>query len=71
MNSTEFLAIRKLQKERNATDYEVAQFLDQVNAGNGVFEAVFEMAMVEVADESYRPQGTPPLPAWCASCPTP
>ena len=68
MNSTEFLAIRKMQKESAATDYEVAQFLDQVNAGNSVFEAELDMAMIEVADESYRPEGTPPLPAWCASC---
>ena len=41
MNSTEFLALRKIQKEGAATDY-------------------------EVADESYQPDGTPPLPAWCA-----
>ena len=59
MNSTEFLAIRKLQKERDATDYEAAQFLDQVNAGDEAFEAVFEMALIEVADDSYRPEGTP------------
>ena len=59
MNSIEFLAIRKLQKERNATDYEAAQLLDQVEAGNSAFEAVFEMAMVEVADDSYRPEGAP------------
>ncbi len=71
MNSTEFLALRKLQKERKATDYEAAQFLDQVNAGNNVFEATLEMAMIEVADESHQPDGTPPLPAWCASCPQP
>lgn len=57
MNSVEFLAIRKLQKERDVTDHEVAQFLDQVNASNSVFEATLEMAMIEVADESYRPQG--------------
>jgi hypothetical protein len=38
-----------------------------VNAGNSDFEAVFEMAMIEVADESYQPEGTPPLPAWCTS----
>ncbi len=67
MNSTEFLAIRKLQKEGAATDYEVAQFLDQVNAGNSDFEAKLEMALIEVVDDSYRPEGTPPLPAWCAS----
>ena len=67
MNSTEFLAIRKLQKEHKATDYEVEQFLDQVNADKGDFEATFEIAMIEVADESYKPEGTPPLPAWCAS----
>ncbi len=66
MNSTEFLAIRKLQKERKTTDYEAAQFLDLVNAGNGDFEAVFEIAMIEVSDESYQPEGTPPLPSWCA-----
>ncbi len=70
MNSTEFLAIRKLQKDGKATDYEAAQFLDQVNAGNGDLEAVFETAMIEVADESYQPEGTPPLPAWCASTPS-
>ena len=63
MNSTEFLAIRKLQQERAATDYEVAQFLDHVTAGNSIFEATLEMAMIEVADESYRPEGAPPLPA--------
>lgn len=34
MTSTEFLALRKLQKEGAATDYKVAQFLDMVNAGN-------------------------------------
>ena len=68
MNSIEFLALRKIQKEHEATDFEVAQFLDLVNAGNGDFEAVFEMAMIGVADESYRPDGTPPLPSWCASC---
>ena len=67
MNSTEFLALRKIQKEGAATDYEVAQFLDQVNAGNSVFEAKFEMAMIEVADESYRPDGTPASPTWPAS----
>ncbi len=67
MNSIEFLALRKIQKEGGATDYETAQFLDGVNAGNGVFEAVFEMAMIEVADDSYKPEGTPPLPSWCAS----
>ncbi len=67
MNSTEFLAIRKLQKEGAATDCEMAQFLDLVDAGNSVFEAKFEMAMIEVADDSYQPEGTPPLPAWCAS----
>ncbi len=67
MNSTEFLAIRKLQKEHTATDYEVAQFLDLVNAGNSDFEAKLEMALIEVVDDSYRPEGTPPLPAWCAS----
>ena len=67
MNSTEFLAIRKLQNERKATDYEVAQFLDQVNAGDSVFEASLDLAMIEVADESYQPEGTPPLPTWCAS----
>ncbi len=67
MNSTEFLALRKLQKEGAATDYEVAQFLDQVNAGNSDFEAVFEMAMIEVNDDSYQPEGSPALPAWCAS----
>jgi len=67
MNSTEFLALRKLQKEGAATDYEVAQFLDQVNAGNSDFEAKLEMALIEVVDDSYRPEGTPPLPAWCAS----
>ena len=67
MNSIEFLAIRKIQKEHEATDYEVAQFLDQVNAGTRDFDAVLEMAMIEVADESYRPEGTPPLPSWCAS----
>ena len=68
MNTTEYLALRKLQKERGATDYEAAQFLDLVNAGNSESEAVFEMAMIEVADESYQPDGTPPLPSWCASC---
>ncbi len=67
MNSIEFLALRKLQKEGAATDYEVAQFLDLVNAGNSDFEAKLEMAMIEVVDESYQPEGTPPLPAWCAS----
>ena len=67
MNSTEFLALRKLQKEGAATDYEVAQFLDLVNAGNSDFEAVFEMAMIEINDDSYQPDGTPPLPGWCAS----
>ena len=66
MNSTEFLAIRKLQIERTATDHEVAQFLDQVNAGNSAFEAAFEQAMIEVADDSHQPEGTPPLPEWCA-----
>ena len=71
MNSTEFLALRKIQKEGAATDYEVAQFLDLVNAGNSSFKAEPEMAMIEVADESYQPDGTPPLPAWCASCPKP
>ncbi len=68
MNTVEFLALSKLQNERSATDFEVAQFLDLVNAGNSESEAVFEMAMIEVADESYQPDGTPPLPAWCASC---
>ncbi len=67
MNSVEYLALRKLQKGRAATDYEVAQFLDLVNAGNSTFEATLEMAMIEVADESYQPDGTPPLPSWCAS----
>ena len=61
MNSTEFLAIRKLQRERQATDFEAAHFLDQVNASDGAFEAVFEIAMIEVADESYRPEGAPPF----------
>ena len=70
MNSTEFLAIGKLQKERKATDYEAAQFLDQVNAGNSDFEAVLEMAMIAVADDSYQPEGTPHLPAWCTSTPS-
>ena len=67
MNSIEFLAIRKIQKEHEATDFEVARFLDLVNVGNGDFEAALEMAMIEVADESYQPDDTPPLPAWCAS----
>ena len=62
MNSIDFLAIRKLQNERKATDYEVAQFLDQVNAGDSVFEASLDLAMIEVADESYQPEGAPPLP---------
>ena len=66
MDSTEFLAIRKLQKERGASDFEVAQFLDQVNAGDSTFEAVFEMEMIEVEDESYKPEGTPPSSSWCA-----
>ena len=57
MNSIEFLAIRKLQGEREASDYDAAQFLDQVNAGTSDHEAALEMAMVEVADESYRPEG--------------
>lgn len=68
MNSIEFLAVRKLQTDNKATDYEMAQFLDQVNAVDGVFEATLEMAMIEVADESYQPPGTPVLPSWCASC---
>ncbi len=67
MNSIEFLALRKIQKEHKATDYEVAQFLGLVNAGNSDFEAKLEMAMIEVADDSYQPDGTPPLPAWCTS----
>ena len=67
MNSIEFLAIRKIQKECAATDYEVAQFLDHVDAGNSDFEATLEMAMLEVADDSYRPEGTPPLPSWCGA----
>ncbi len=67
MNSTEFLTLRKLQKERGATDYEMAQFLDAVNAGDSTFEAVFEMAMIEVADESYRPEGEPVM-TWCRNC---
>ncbi len=67
MDSTGFLALRKLQKEGAATDYEVAQFLDLVNAGNSDFKQTFDMAMIEVADESYQPEGTPPLPAWCTS----
>jgi len=66
MDSIEFLAIRKLQKERKATDYEVAQFLDQVNVGDSVFEAVFDIAMIGVADDSYQPEGIAPWPAWCA-----
>ncbi len=71
MNSIEFLAIRKLQKEGAATDYEMAKFLDQVNAGNSVFEPTLEMAMIEVADDSYEPEGTPPSRSWCASMPSP
>ncbi len=62
MNSIEFLAIRKLQKEREATDFEAAQFLDQVNAGTSTHDAALEMAMVEVADDSYRPEGAPAPP---------
>ena len=62
MNSVEFLAVRKLQKEREATDFEVAQFLDQVNAGTSDHEAALEMAMIEVADESYRPEGATAAP---------
>lgn len=67
MNSTEYLALRKIQKEGAATDYEMAQFLDLVDAGNSDFEAKLEMAMIEVADDSYQADGTPPLPAWCTS----
>lgn len=67
-NSIEFLALRKLQQDHKATDFEVAQFLDLVNSGNGDFEAVFEIAMIEVADDCYRPEGQPPLPSWCAAC---
>ena len=67
MISTEFLALRKIQKEVAATDFEVSQFLDQVNAGNSAFEARFELAMIDVNDDSYQPDGTPPLPAWCTS----
>ena len=67
MNTVEFLALRKIQNEVAATDFEVAQFLDLVNAGNSDFEARFELAMIEVADESYQPDGTPPLPTWCVS----
>ena len=71
MDSTEFRAIRKLQKERGVSDYDVVQFLDLVNAGHSESNAVLELAMIEVADESYQPEGTPPLPSWCASMPSP
>lgn len=65
MNTVEFLALRKLQLDHKASDYEIAQFLDQVNAGNSDFVATFEQTMIEVADESYEPDGTPTLPSWC------
>ena len=35
MNSIEILAIRKLQKECGASDSQVAEFLDLVEAGSG------------------------------------
>ena len=54
-----------------ASDYEMEQFLDHVNAGNSEFEAVLEMAMIEVADDSFQPEGMPPLPSWCRSCASP
>ena len=59
MNRIEFLAVRKLQKEHKATDYETALFLDEVNAGDRSQEAALEIAMVEVADDSYWPEGAP------------
>ena len=67
MNSTEFLAIRNIQKGCKATDYEAAKFLDMVNAGHKESEAVLGLAMIEVANANYQPGGTPPLPPWCAS----
>ena len=36
MNSFEFLAIRKLQKERGDTDSQVAEFLELVEAGSSL-----------------------------------
>ena len=45
---TKYLVLRKLQKERKATDDEMVEFLDQANAGNSVFEAVYDQAMIGV-----------------------
>ncbi len=59
MNRIEFLALRKLQKENRATDYDMAQFLDQGNVGDSIQKADLEIAMVEVADDSYWPEGAP------------
>ncbi len=47
MNSTEFLAIRKLQKERGASDSQVAGFLDLLNAGDSLVEATWDLAVTE------------------------
>ena len=67
MNSNEYLAIRKIQAEAVATDCEMALFLDLADAGKRDFKAKLEMAMIEVNDDSYQPDGTPPLPTWCTS----
>ena len=67
MKTVEFLALRKLQLDHKASDHEIAQFLDLVSAGNSDSEAMLDLAMIEVADESYEPDGTPPLPSWCRS----
>ena len=67
MNSIEFLAIRKRQKDFSASDWEIAIYLDQVNASEGSFEVAFEYDMMVVADEGYEPEGKPKLPSWCSA----
>ena len=67
MNSIEFLAIRKRQKDFSASDYEIAKYLDQVNASGSVaFDDAFEYDLIAVADKGYEPEGTPSLPTWCS-----
>ena len=47
---TEYLVLRKLQKDHKATNQEMEEFLDQANAGNSVFEVVYDEAMKGVLD---------------------
>jgi len=47
MNSTEFRAIRQLQKEQGVDDEGAAVFLDLVNAGHSESAALWDLAVAK------------------------